>query len=154
MTGRSREAQPAAERVGAQAEIDDAGTSGGWTLLWALLGAGVAWALHLLVSYTVLAWACTTERTSLARTLLLGVSAAALLAAAASGWTARRRWMVARERDRPEDDAWDARMGERTARVSFLMVAGLVLAVLFAIAIAYATITLFFVPLCEPGGQA
>ena len=51
----------AIERADAQAGTrDDAGTPGGWTLLWALLGGAVVWSVHLLVTYIVLAYACTT----------------------------------------------------------------------------------------------
>lgn len=140
------------ERPGGQAGTDDAGPPGAWTVLWALLGSGVVWSAHLLLSYTLVAFACTTGWQSGVRLTLLGVSVAALAGTAASGWVAWRRWHVAREVDRPVDDAWDARMGERTARVSFLMVSGLILAVLFGITIVYEAMTLWMVPLCEPGG--
>lgn len=138
-------------RVHDQAGLDDAGTPGLWTTLWALLGGAVTWTLHLLVSYSAVAYACTTGRGAGARHALLAVSVVALLLTASSGLVAWRRWHIARAVDRPFDDHWDARMGERTARVSFLMVAGLILAVLFGIAIVYATMTLYAVPLCEPG---
>jgi hypothetical protein len=42
-------------------------------------------------------------------------------------------------------------MGERTARVSFLMVVGLITAAIFGLGIVYDTLTIWFVPLCEPG---
>ena len=130
---------------------DDAGTPGTWTLLWALLGGAVVWAVHLLGTYVLLAYACTTDWRSGARTALALASAVAVALTAWSGWVAWRRWHVARALDRPHDDAWDARMGERTARVSFLMVVGLASAVLFGIGIVYEAITIWFVPLCEPG---
>lgn len=134
---------------------DDAGTPRLAVILFALLGSGIAWSLHLLVSYAAVAWACTTGAgEAVARGVLLGTSALALAVTAWSMVVAWRRWHVARDVDRPEDDAWDARMGERTARVSFLMVAGLFLGVLFALGIVYDAMTVLWVPVCEPGVQA
>jgi hypothetical protein len=141
----------AIERANAQAGVrDDAGTPSTRTLLFALLGGAVAWSLHLLASYTLLAYGCTSKWAG-TRPALAAISLAALAVTAWSGRVARRSWLVAREVDRPTDDAWDARMGERTARVSFLMVVGLVLAVVFSIGIVYEATTIFLAPLCEPG---
>lgn len=137
-------------RAGARDRIDDAGTPRPSILLAALLGGGVAWSLHLLASYTLVAFACTTGWRGV-RAALVTVSVVALAATAGSGWLAWRRWQIARAVDRPEDDAWDARMGERTARVSFLMVVGLILSVLFGIGIVYEALAIWMVPLCEPG---
>jgi hypothetical protein len=58
--------------------------------------------------------------------------------------------MRARAVDRPTDDRWDARMGERTARVSFLMVMGLVMAALFALGIAYQAAPVLLAQTCAP----
>jgi hypothetical protein len=144
----------AIERGSAQAGTrDDAGTPGRWTLLFALLGGAVAWSLHLLGSYVLLAYGCTREWGG-TRPALATISVVALLVTIASGLVARRRGVIARERDRPVDDAWDARMGERTARVSFIMVVGLVLAIVFGLGIVYEAITVFLVPLCEAGAGA
>lgn len=144
-------ARTAIERADAQAGTrDDAGTPGRWTLLYALLGGATAWSLHLLASYALLAWGCT-ARWAGTRPALLGVSLLALALTAGSGVVARRHWLVARDLDRPKDDTWDARMGERTARVSFVMVVGLALAVLFALGIVYEALTIYLAPLCEAG---
>lgn len=144
----------ATERAGAQAGTrDEAATPGRWTILFALLGGAVAWSLHLLGSYVLLAWGCAREWAG-TRPALAAVSVVALLVTVASGLVARRRWVIARQVDRPTDDAWDARMGERTARVSFLMVVGLVLALVFGLGIVYEAITVFLVPLCEAGAGA
>jgi len=129
---------------------DDAGTPGRWTLLYALLGGAVAWSLHLLASYVLLAYGCSSAWGG-TRAALAAVSIVALAVTVGSGLVARRRWLVARAVDRPTDDAWDARMGERTARVSFLMAVGLALAVVFALGVAYEALTIFLAPLCEPG---
>lgn len=141
----------AIERASAQAGIDDAGTPGLATLLWGLLGGAFAWSLQLLVSYTLVAYACAVAWRDGARIALLLTSVAAFALTLWAAIVAWRAWHVARDVDRPKDDAWDARMGERTARVSFLMVAGLMTNGLFAIAIVYHAISLFLVPLCEPG---
>ena len=128
----------------------DAGMPGPWVVLVALLGGAAAWSFHFLGSYAVLAWLCTTRAGS-ARPILVALALVALAVTAYSGWLARRHWRIARAVDRPTDDSWDARMGERTARVSFLMVIGLVLAVIFALGIVYETIALFLAPLCQAG---
>lgn len=141
------------ERAEAQSgTIDDAGSPRLAVLLVALLGGAAAWTFHLLGSYVLIAWACASGvDAAAARVALAAVSAVALIATGIVGWIARRRWRIAREIDRPMDDAWDARMGERTARASFLLVVGLVLAGLFAVGIVYEGITVFLAPLCEPG---
>lgn len=139
------------ERADAQAgTADDAGTPPLYTLLFALLGGATAWSLHLLASYTLLAYACSSGRGGV-RPALVAIALLALAVTAWSGLAARRHWRVARVIDRPVDDAWDARMGERTARVSFLMVTGLVLSLIFGLGILYEVITIFLAPLCPAG---
>ena len=143
------------ERAEAQAGTvrragDDAATPRPRTLLFALLGAAVAWSLHLLASYVLVAAGCT-GRWGGTRPALVAVSLAALALCAASGLVALRGWRAARAVDRPTDDAWDARMGERTARVSFVMVVGLALALVFALGVVYEALTVFLAPLCEAG---
>jgi hypothetical protein len=139
------------ERADAQAGTDDAGTPRLRTLLVALLGSAAAWSIHFLASYALMGYACAIGWTPL-RPVLLTMSVVALGATAGSGWLAWRQWHVARAVDRPTDDAWDARMGERTARVSFLMVVGLASAILFGIGILMEAVSLWMVPVCEPGG--
>lgn len=139
------------ERADAQAGIKyDAGTPRLSVLLFALLGGATAWSLHLLAMYTLVAYACST-RWGGAYVALVAISLVALGVTLSSGVVALRRWRVAREIDRPIDDAWDARMGERTARVSFLMVTGLVLATIFGLGIVYEALTIFLAPLCQAG---
>ena len=132
---------------------DDAGTPSRAALLVALLGAPVAWTVHLLVAYTLVALDCST-RWSGGRGAVGALTAVALLGAGASGLLARRLWVRARAVDRPTDDAWDARMGDRTSRVAFLMLVGLVMAVLFAVAIAYQAAPVLLVPVCSAGRSA
>lgn len=137
------------EAAAAQAGTDDAATPSLGRLLAALLGAAGAWTAHLLASYGVVAYACSTGWGGARATVAL-LTLVALAAAVASGLLARRLWRRARAVDRPVDDTWDSRMGDRTARVSFLMVVGLVLAVLFGIGIAYQGAPLLLVPVCAP----
>lgn len=132
---------------------DDAGTPSRTALLVALLGAPVAWTVHLLAAYGLVALDCST-RWSGGRGAVGALTAVALLGAGASGLLARRLWVRARAADRPADDAWDARMGDRTSRVAFLMLVGLVLAVLFAVAIAYQAAPVLLVPVCSAGRSA
>jgi hypothetical protein len=141
------------ERAEAQGgTLDDAGSPRPVVLLISLLGGAAAWTFHLLASYALIAWACSGGVNAAAtRVALAGVSAVALLAAGLVAWIARRRWRIAREIDRPLDDSWDARMGERTARASFLLVVGLVLAGVFAVGIVYEGFSVFMAPLCEAG---
>ena len=141
------------ERADRQAGTHDPDTPSLPALLAALLGAAAAWTVHLLASYVVVAYACATGWTG-ARVTIALLSVATLAVAVASGMLARRLWVRARAVDRPVDDAWDARMGERTARVSFLMVVGLVLAVLFGIGIVYEAMPLLFVQTCAPSAGA
>lgn len=142
------------ERRGAQLGTDDAGTPHTATVLWTLLGSGVTWALHLLVSYVVIAWACTINRAGLVQPMLFCVSVVALLGIV---WTARlswKHWRLSRAVGRHGDDSWDARLGERTSRVTFVMVSGLFLALIFGLGVLYATSTIMMTPPCEAGISA
>lgn len=131
--------------------VDDAGTPGTWVLLIAVLGSAVAWALHFAASYAVVGYACASGWRGV-RPTVVAISLVALAAALGSGWTAWRRWRISRAVDQPADDTWDARLGERTARVSFLMVVGLASAILFLLGIVFDAFAVWMVPLCEAGG--
>lgn len=120
----------------APAGADDAATPSLPAILAAVFGAPVAWTLHLFAAYTLVAYACSVQWGGV-RTALVVLTLVALALAVASGLLARRLWARSRAVDRPTDDQWDARMGERTARVSFLMVMSLVMAGLFAVGILY-----------------
>jgi hypothetical protein len=148
-TGGVEDARDAAESVAAQSGTDDAGTPTLPRLLFALLGAPVAWTLHFLLSYVLVGYGCSTGWGGL-RAWLVVLTVASLAAAVAAGLLARRLWVRAREVDLPTDDRWDARMGERTARVSFLMVTGLAMAGLFSLAILYEAAPVLLVQPCSP----
>ncbi|MBC8089655.1 MAG: hypothetical protein H7Z40_20520 [Phycisphaerae bacterium] len=131
-------------------DFDDAGTPSLTVLFAALLGGPVAWTLHLFFSYAAVAIDCATDWSS-SRLVVAVVTVLAASMALGTAWLARRVWLRARDIDRPTDDSWDARMGERTARVSFLMVSGLVMSLLFTVAIVYAGIPLFYLATCPAG---
>ena len=154
MPGESRDHHGGArDRASLQAGTGDAATPSLPALLFALLGAAAAWTVHLLVAYVVVAYDCATRwgGTHIALAVLTVVTFGASLA---SGLLAHRLWMRARAADRPTDDTWDARMGDRTSRVSFLMMVGVVLAVLFAISIVYQAVPVFMVSVCSPATGA
>jgi len=142
-----------AERQGSEAATrpgtDDAGTPSRGALLVALLGGPAAWTTHLLAANALVGYACS-ESWGGVRVALVVLTVVALAGAVASGLLSRRLWMRARAVDRPTDDRWDARMGERTARVSFLMVMGLVMAALFALGIAYQAAPVLLAQTCAP----
>lgn len=110
-------------------------------VMTAFLGAPVAWALHLFVSYAMVAYACATGWGSLH--LALGVATLVLaLAAAAAGalaWRAWRRTPAERAPESPEaPGSWR----------DLLMPVGVLLAALFTLAIVLAGIAPIFVPAC------
>jgi len=131
---------------------DDAGTPSRTALFVALLGGAVAWTAHLLVAYALVAYGCTTRWGGL-RPALVVLTVAAFAAAAGAGVLSWRLWRRARAADTPADDHWDARMGERTARVSFLMVMGLVMAGLFALGILYQVAPVLLAQSCSPASR-
>lgn len=126
----------------------------GWRLLLALLGAPVAWTLHLLVGYVLVAFGCATawDGTDLAVLALTVLCAAAAIAA---GLLGLRLWRQAQEHrlsdEEPGDDEpWDGRLGERGARANFLAIAGVMLAILFTYAIVIEGLPPLFAPTCSP----
>lgn len=119
-------------------------------VLFALLGGALMWVLHILGAYVLITWACAEDWPHV-RLVLLALTVVTVAVTAWSGVVARHQWLRARATDRPTDDAGDARMGERTARVSFIMVTGLLLAVVFGAAEIFQALAMPFTPLCEAG---
>jgi hypothetical protein len=120
-----------------------------WAVLGATLGGPLAWAAHLGLCYVLVAAGCTTGREGAARagilvaTLLL--AGAALAAAAAS----LRRWRaVARGRD------WSEALNDPHGHGVLLWLAGVVLGVIFTLAIMLGGVSPLVLPLCTPGGVA
>jgi hypothetical protein len=102
----------------------------------ALLGSGIAWAVHLLASYAVVSVGCATGWWG-TRPLLGAVTVACIALAAATGVLAHRG------RKRPAAAASSA------TSVRFTLTVGLGLATLFTALIVLAGIVPFVVPLCE-----
>ena len=102
------------------------------TSLVAVLGAPVAWMLHLLASYAVVGLACSAEWNRADGSLAL-VTAICLAAALASGVVAYRRWRVA------------GRAGDWQRDI---MLVGMLGTVVFVPAIVLEAVVPAFVPLC------
>ena len=104
-------------------------------ILFALFGSPVAWTLHLLGSYLIVSVWCATRWNGMPVAVAVFTLACALTAAA-SGVVALRGWRRSQatlrsDREPGEPEGWDARMGERGARIVFLSVASLLMAILF-----------------------
>jgi hypothetical protein len=118
----------------------------------ALTGSAVAWTIHLLAGYVLLATYCSAGWSG------GGVAIAALTvvcaaAAAATGVLSLRIYRRAQEGLRVDDEpggpeAWDARLGERGARAVFLGVVGMFLAGIFTLAIVLQGLPALFAPFC------
>jgi len=102
------------------------------TPLVAVLGAPVAWMVHLLASYAVVGLACAAEWSRADGSLVL-VTAICLVAALTSGVVAYRRWRVAGHAGDWERD---------------IMLVGVLGTVMFAAAILLEAVVPAFVPLC------
>jgi hypothetical protein len=106
--------------------------------LWAgVLLAPLAWALHLGVGYALSAAVCTPPT----RWPFFLLSGAAFAVAGTGGWIA---WRVRRDTGDEPEDAPDAR-----ARGRFMTVAGILLSVMFLLAIAAQTIPMFLLEPCR-----
>ncbi len=121
-------------------------------LLLALLGAPVAWTLHLGAGYLVVTVWCSRGWSGADATigiLTLICAGAALV----SGMLAFRLWrqgqrslLTDEEPGGPE--SWDSRMGERGARAAFLAVLGLFMGGLFAYLIVLQGLPPLYTPTC------
>lgn len=115
---------------------------GTWSLLVAFLGAPIVWALHLGVSYFLVALDCETDWNG-GRDGVMVATAICIPAALAAGAFAWRGWQRMRARAAPGEllDPWGIR--------GFLALSGALLAVLFAGAIVLAGISPVFLPMCS-----
>ena len=121
-------------------------------ILLSLLGAPVAWTVHLLVSYVVVALACATSWGG-ARVLIAVLTIAGVAAAVAAGVLALRLWRQGQaalrtDAEPGEPGAWDDRMGERGARGVFLAVVALFMAILFGYLIVLQGLPPILEPVC------
>jgi hypothetical protein len=124
----------------------------GGRLLLALLGAPVAWTVHLLAAYVIVAAWCAAgwPGAGLAIGALTVVCAAAAVAA---GMLALRLWRRGQARlvadaEPGGPEGWDARMGERGALFVFLAVVGLFMAALFTYLIVLQGVPPLLAPVC------
>lgn len=113
-------------------------------LAFGFLGPPVIWALHLAVSYFVVALSCNTgwKGAATAIALVTVAGAAAALGAGAFAW---RGWKRVRGRMVPGELLDPMRIR------GFLTLSGTLMAVLFAGAIILAGLSPLFLPMCSPG---
>jgi hypothetical protein len=119
----------------------------------ALFGGALAWTLHLLASYLAVALWCSTQWGGLAAAIvvLTVLCAVAALASAVLAFRLWRRGQVAllSEAEPGVRETWDARLGERGARVAFLALLALFLDALFAYLIILEGLPPVFTPSCH-----
>lgn len=113
-------------------------------VLTGVLGAPIAWTLHLFVSYFLVTVTCATgwgggDAAVIIATLVLGA------AAALSTALAFRRW-----RGLGRDEDWGTALSEPGGRGGFLWLVGVLLGGIFTLAIVLAGIAPLFVPTCGP----
>jgi hypothetical protein len=119
------------------------GPRGGvWGLLLGMLGAPVAWVLHLLASYFLVALACTTGWSGLQPALIVTTIVFAV-AAAGAGVLSYRRW---REGSRAQA-VLEALMAPG-GTAGFFWIMGIVLSGIFTLTILLAGMTPLFVSPC------
>jgi hypothetical protein len=122
------------------------------SLVVAVLGTPVAWAVHFNGMYLMIAMWCSAGWPG-ARIAIALFTLVCAAASAACGLLALRLWRRAREGLRVDPEPgdpgpWDARMGERGARAVFLLVVALFLAVVFTLGIVLEGLPPLFTPLC------
>ncbi|HEY8470225.1 MAG TPA: hypothetical protein VIL18_11310 [Longimicrobiales bacterium] len=119
----------------------------GWGRLFvAVFGGPIAWSLHLLVSYFLVALFCNTGWPGLG-IALAGATVLAAAAAAGSGLVAWRAW-----REHVDGQPWDAALSDpRGWATGFLLVIGMVAAGLFLLIILLAGLPPIFLSECSAG---
>ena len=111
-------------------------------LLFAFLGPPVAWSLHFLLIYFLVALFCTTGWSGAA--VSVGVATVPFAAiSVAAGVVSYRRW-----RERREGQAWDRAAAEPGGWGTFFLVMGMFGAVLFTVMIVAEAVPVLFVPTC------
>lgn len=127
-------------------------------MLAAVVGAPLAWTLHLMASYVMVAAWCAAEWGGLRMALAITTLVCAALAAG-SGLAAVALWrdgqaMLRRDAEPGDPEGWSSRMGERGARISFLAAMSIGAALLFAFLILLQGLPPLFTPACWAGVSA
>lgn len=127
-------------------------------ILAAIVGAPLAWTLHLMVSYVMVAAWCAAEWGGLRVVLAVTTLICAVLAVG-SGVAALALWregqaMLRRDAEPGDPEGLSSRMGERGARISFLAAMSIGGAVLFAFLILLQGLPPMFTPACWAGVSA
>ncbi len=136
------------ERTGKVRDIGIEPPIGRGRLFVAVFGAAIAWSLHLLVSYLLIAVFCNTGWPGL-RAALVAATLLSAAGAAVSGVVAYRAW-----RRWVDGQAWDAALHDPRGRATgFLLVMGMVAAGLFLLSILLGGVPPFLLPGCGPGVQ-
>jgi small-conductance mechanosensitive channel len=116
-------------------------------LLFAFLGSPVAWSLHFLLIYFLVALFCTAGWSGVAAAVWIA-TVPFLAVSAASGVVAFRRW-----RERREGQAWDTATAAPGGWATLLLVMGMLGAVLFTALIAAEALPVLFVAPCPEGSR-
>lgn len=124
----------------------------GRRLLLALLGSPLAWVVHLLAGYLVIALWCSSGWSGAEAVLgiLTLMCAGAALASAVLAfrlWRQGQRALLA-DAEPGAPESWDSRMGERGARAAFLAVLALFMGGLFGFLIVLQGIPPLYTPIC------
>ena len=113
--------------------------------LWRITFPPLTWAAHFLACYGLVSLACVRGLFPLGtvRALLLVVSVAALVLIAWLGWRSWRKWSPTRERIARQPS------GDAESRDAFLGHAGLLLAIVSFVAVAYVTLPVLLLAECR-----
>jgi hypothetical protein len=110
--------------------------------LFAVIGGAVAWTLHFVGSYALVAVGCVAGWPGLRISLAIGTAALAALAA----WSTLAAWRGWR-RVSP-GQGWDSALSEPRGRVAFLMLTGVILGGISLLAILLEGLGTLALPLC------
>lgn len=111
-------------------------------MLFALLGGAVAWTLHFLGSYALVAIGCAAGWRGVRGSLALGTAALLLLAA----WSTVAAWRGWRRVS--GDQRWDAALGEPRGWSAFLMLTGVLLGATVMLTILLEGLGSLLLPVC------
>ena len=110
--------------------------------LFAVLGGSLAWALHFLGSYAVVAIGCVDRWAGVRLSIAVGT----VLLGAAAAWSTYAAWRGWREVS--GDQRWDVALSEPRGWYAFLMLTGLLLGLVALLTIVLEGGGSFFLPVC------